>query len=351
MARRQEVLIGEEVEEIEMDEDDEELYRPKERTIRVSALRGSVPYYGLSKEGKRVLQGRVGYTDYDKDKALRTMLFQTPRTATQEEKTYSLGIAKGTFQVIDPAMVLRPLLNLGFQIRTTSGLRGGSRSFTSLTHPKLVFEDVIDWDLDQYAEAPKSKKLFFSIGAWIDARASSGIHLAGGFFREVCTNGLISMLMGLGKVQFSHKRWNQARLVDWAQTELELAGHGDPAKFPQTSSKALKWVTEILQYSVEAPERIAQLPEIAQVPIRQLTKIIPDGARLELAAQFSILGRARKSFSPLDQLNALTNAAKRSHGAGMAMRQERVFHSLVELTQLGALRADVSYNSIPRSVN
>lgn len=337
-------------------EEDDEVHRE----FKVDALQASRPFYTINPAtGKREMLGRLGYTDYDKDNRLRVMVFR-PKVqggiaraveAGDEEdggsavpKDYNLGLARGSFRIIDHAEVLSPFTELGFQISKMNYLRGGTRAMATLKHPDVRIKDPIAWDLEQFETVPAKRELFFSIGIWMDARAQHGIHAAAGFFRLICTNGLISSVLGMGSLNITHRRWSVNRLQEWAEQRLELvSGRSGGSEFPTMSTKALGWGAGAIRNLVDKPDELETLPSLARGPLTQLSRMAPDKSLLALADQLDDLRKGEKEFGGLDVLNAITNAGRVSNGNGLALRQERLTSSVMNLVQLGAFRAGVKY--------
>lgn len=312
-----------------------------EEVTTVPATRGKIPFYSFDPSGKKILLGRIGYTDYDKDRDLRVVNFFPLQAESGEERQFSLGLSKGTFKFVDHVKMLTPFLDAGFSFHGISQVRGGSRAMALLKYEKITIPDPIHWDHSLYKNT-KSNRLVLSLGVWMDSRAMYGLHAVAGFFRQICSNGLVSTVMGMGKMNMGARHFSGDRLNEWART-LTQESHGLP-KFQQCSTKALAWPERALRRVAEDPEQLEEYPEIARAPLEQLLELLPSKVFDPLADQLKLMKSEADRFSPLDLLNAITFAEKKSKGSGLAIRRERVMKQLMTLTQLGALKADVKFS-------
>lgn len=325
-----------------------------ERAYSVDAMEGSCPFYTINPETqKKELLGRLGFINYDNDQKLRVMAFRpTPRLgfevqpdedeSPRQQEAFSLGVVKGQYTLLDHATILKPLMDLGFEVTKMNFMRGGTRAMATLQYPGIALDDPIAWDLEQFEKVPAKRKIFFSLGVWMDARSMHGIHFAAGYFRLLCTNGLMSTVLGMGSLNLTHRHWNVQRVSEFGEGVLEQAGKGKTLGLPTMGTKALSWGQNAIANLVARPEEFESLPGIAKEPLRQLRRIIPDKALTSLADQLGEI-RGEKEFSGLDILNAITNAGRQSNGNGLALRQERITSAVMNLVELGAFRSNVKY--------
>jgi len=131
-------------------------------------------------------------------------------------KEFSLGPTTNRFEFVDHQEALFPLIDQGFQIKRMEMMKGGLKLWTMLTPPDAFqTEDPIVWDKDIWGR--NNDLLEEAIIVTSSIGPGQGIHYYFGWFRLVCTNGLMSEVLGLGHAKFSHLHWGSDKVSSFIE--------------------------------------------------------------------------------------------------------------------------------------
>lgn len=134
----------------------------------------------------------------------------------QSGKEYSMGPTTDRFEFIPHTAVLEPLLSEGYKIEKINSLRGGLSQMTILTPAEpRHWDDPIDWDYEFWADNDRSEDgLNESIVVQSSLLPGHGYKIDRGFFRLVCTNGMVAKVLDMGSVSANHANFNPKTLAD-----------------------------------------------------------------------------------------------------------------------------------------
>lgn len=308
----------------------------REEAVQVEAIQGGVPIYSITPASEKVKIGEVRYRDYD-ERAVRVPTFIP---SGEDTSPHSLGHASGQFKIIDHYSVLDPLLQEGFRPEILKHFRGGSEVLAVMTHPDLVVPDEIGWDRSKYSSAPSNLK--FAVRVKSSLHFGTGIRATLGFFRIICTNGLISVALGMGHTSYKHTSYGGGIFREWINARMgELNG---VPEYPSLPSKVLDWPIRALEAVSKDEGAIENYPKFAAEPIGQLQRRLPAWGLPSLAQQLE-MARSADSINPLDLLNMLTNSAQEDNRSDdgiswmMYRRMDPLFRSLYDLVEIGAFHA------------
>jgi hypothetical protein len=240
-----------------------------------------------------------------------------------EEKSYSLGTIQSP-HAMDLQPLVNPILEAGWEVTNHDDWRGGTRSMTIFRHPGMIMDDWIKWDPRYDSSSP----VFASLALRADARRGSSYTLTAGFFRMVCTNGMISQQLGMGYLNFRHGD-------DPAQVQDNVAGflsglgrqNFEQRVFKKYDVQSAQWIRNLLA-SDETDH-----PTFIGTPFNTLTSRLKGTEREELAAQMDlILSGGESTMTVMDLLNAYTNVVRRP---SQILRLEPAINSFTSLAEIG----------------
>lgn len=195
------------------------------RTITIKPEARPITY--LDKQGVEQQLGNVVAEDYNRE--VRRFLFEpvTSNPWANESKKYGeyvLGAGSKSMGFINPADVQRPILNAGWKIQDQVAYKGGLMMRTTFIAEDRSFQDPIDYDLEFWSNRKEMGKMFPSIT--VDTCLQIGrvaARISAGIYRLLCTNGLVSSVMGLASLSFNHVEWDPAVLEE----SIDGLGAGD----------------------------------------------------------------------------------------------------------------------------
>ena len=152
---------------------------------------------------------------------------QASQAVVNDVRDYQIGHVSDQFQVVDHGEILRPLIAIGYTITRLHYSRGGMNMMATLRPPKpLAITDPIKYDRDLWPSISENS-IVESLQVTSSLKPGRGIHMLRGWYRLVCTNGLLSELLQLGKAFFSHRTWNPGHLSETFQEWPQLSSKGD----------------------------------------------------------------------------------------------------------------------------
>ena len=287
--------------------------------------------------------GRMGYTDFDESRQVRQLTLTHNPKPDASVKVTKLGTAGSSFRLLDHVEAVEPLLNEGWELTMVRRTTNGAGAFMTLSHPEISYHDPINWDYNIHPNTDPTLRL--SIGARVDARVGRSINFHAGFFRLICTNGLISQTLEMGSLKLSHSNFSQAKIQDYSQELVSGSAGSRTLILPHYPAKALEWPIEIIDEAGENRGLLNELPDFAKKPATNLVERLPIWAHEELANQLENIQMAKNTFHTLDVLNALTNIGTQHENRSdttIYMNRDRLMTSIMAMIAIGAFRTNTT---------
>lgn len=301
-----------------------------EVSAKVDSFTGHRPVFSVNQDGSPLPIGNVRYTDYENDRHIRGIWFESDL----DGKPHSLGAATSRFQVLSHYDVVKPFLDNGFQVRSVMHASGGATFMAFLSNPDVTFPDPIDWDLYSGAVASLSElrglPLEQSVRIRSDLRRGNGVSVDVGFFRLICTNGLVARVMDLGHANYNHVTFDPENVeVFIGETILPT-----PDSLPSAPSALLRDVREFL--GADDP---GVLPRLLRDPVSGIQSSSSSATTLALIDELGEIEDRRERFSHLDLVNAVTNTKLAARTEWSVYRDlDSVMRNLTDLVELAAVR-------------
>ena len=219
----------------------------------------------------------------------------------QTKDEYSLGPTTDQFNFVDHANVLEPLISRGYQLRTTKFSKGGLKLWALLTpQSPLEIPDPISWDEGIWRTGDS---LLEAVLVTSSIGPGMGIAYRFGWFRVVCTNGLISEILGLGAGKYTHSNWSAGGVENFLEAN-RLETNINPVL---GTKGGIKRTGEILDALDDKEKRESMLPAPIHKTLQPLTRM-PNWYREDLREQFGYLyDQGPNEVTSLDILNAVTS--------------------------------------------
>lgn len=212
-------------------------------------------------------------------------------------KPYKLGPTTTQFEFFDWPDLMAPVLEQGYSIEKLHLSRGGLRAHIIFSNKDLTYKDPIGWDKGVWGA---SKTLYDSVVFNGGIKPGNGFHYRRGFFRQVCTNGLVLETMAMGSGSYNHSNFKPESLAE------ALFGQvlGGPETGPVIGhSKGLQKAVQLI-----GTERPSNMPLFLNEFVNPLEGITGEFAT-EAVQQFELLCQNKKEIQEIDIANALTSAA------------------------------------------
>jgi hypothetical protein len=302
-----------------------------ESSLVVPAIEGARPMYTFDENGKKTALGLVRYRDYEADRKLRVAYFG-------EDTAHPLGKASGNFRIVDHWTAAQPLLKAGFKVDMLRHFRDGAELFAVLTHPDLTMRDVIDWDADMYNGQPTTMRM--AIRLRNNLNIGNSIRYDIGFFRVICTNGLIASALDMGNAAFTHRIFETPKLKQWVDDTINNWTGGRQLR--DVEAKALDWPIQTFTEILEDPGYVNRLPAFARIPAQHLLNKMPQWSRVQLVEQMQSMRQNSEVITALDLLNAVTNLNNLSPAQSWLVyrRLDPIYNNFVTLCDIGAFVSD-----------
>lgn len=211
------------------------------------------------------------------------------------DKTYKLGPTTTEFKFFDWPALVQPILDQGFGIKKLDLSRGGLKAHIIFSDPKRTYADPIGWDKATWG---KSKQLEDSVVFKGGIRPGSGFHYHRGFFRMICTNGLVVETLNMGQGDYNHQNFKPESLADALFAKALKPTDGPVIGSTEGLSKAVKLIGQ------ERPENMPFFLKEFVSPLEDLTGEFASNA----VTQFEMLINSKKEVHEIDIANGLTSA-------------------------------------------
>jgi len=263
--------------------------------------------------------------------------FFVPKDTNSKKKEYSLGPTTDGFQFTDHTEVLAPLLDKGYKLQTVKYSKGGLKIWAMLTPPNpLTLNDPITWDASLWGSGKTIQEAVLITSA---IGPGHGIHYKFGWFRIICTNGLIDDILGMGALYYSHTNWSGLGVTKFIENN-RLTENVNPVI---GNLPGLRRTIQVLDVMEDNEKRNELLP----VPIqRTLTPLIrlPNWYRNDLREQFNYMCNQAsiEKVTSLDILNAVTSPLNYRNQVQGESRNRQFFTTTKIVTPLAQLIAFMS---------
>jgi hypothetical protein len=251
--------------------------------------------------------------------------------SAEDQKLYKLGVSTNQFRFVDHTVALDPMMNRGYTLKDAVYSRGGVHMYAVLERPDAAeIQDPMSWDLQYWHDARGEglnrvpRQLRESVVVFSSVRPGKGIKYNRGWFRLICTNGLVAEVMKLGAAKLNHVNWASENVVKGLRLtdRLETVDMGPVAG----SARGARRLADLLDQFATLPETESIDPEdgtagpsieraVAELPLFIQDEVstfltMPQWFRGSLSAQFRALadGKAKnEKVFVLDVTNAVTN--------------------------------------------
>lgn len=298
---------------------------------KVLVSQETAPVQFLNKDGQIENLGSVVQRVYEGEDVQRLVF-----ASNREEKEFRLGASRETENIfvnhVEPMQVLH---DHGYEQRDTVLAMGGTELFTVWENPNgQTFEDPLTWDNDIWShriELPGTGNLTESIIQRGSIRPGRGISFQRGFFRMICSNGLVSEVLGLGKVRFNAGNWSPSSLEEelfGESVEVLAREHmmGDRLG-SRYSVNRFSGLLDTLQTVEDQDEYLATLPKFVRPMVSPFSRS-PKWYLDELKGQADLFyASGLKDVHELDVANMMTNAMNRPRFGKVKEGEERVTRS------------------------
>lgn len=311
------------------------------RTRQVDAIENGRPFMTVNKALQTEIAGHTQMIDYDSGKA-KALVFIAP-----DGKQYSLGnpSKKQTHHtIIDHPKVVQPIVDAGFETMDIVHSRGGVSLFALFRHPDIVIPDSINWDSEQYRYGHSSQgedgQLHLSIAAWADARVGKSIRLAAGYFRNICSNGLVSTILAMGSLRLTHNAFSKPKIDQFAEGVMGLRNK----EFSTFSPKVLEYPIKLLdEYQRDQEGTLKSLPKFVRSPFQTALASQPNWFQDEALYQMSLANDSKEDLSALDILNVITNVNRAADTDSTMFRVESISEAFMSFLEISAFRMNVDF--------
>lgn len=299
--------------------------------VQVDRTAREIPIHSYDESGLIEL-GTVRKYAYDGGSDVQRMTFASGETG----KEYSLGVVGRSFDVISHAEILYPFLEQGFEVRSAMYGKGGAKLTALLAHPDFRLDDAIGWDVDWLNQrgVDGSRAMELSVRIKSDLTAYRGISATAGWFRMICTNGLVAQVLGMGTLMVPHRTWGEGKVEAFAQNL--------PTSIDQMPSAPTELLDDVLDILDRIDAEAASLPRLIREPAAKLAGALGKAKREPFRENLLALRAGTEQFSMLDIVNAQTNLA---HTGGPASAiygtTDLVAHAMSDLIEVAAVKRDM----------
>jgi hypothetical protein len=265
--------------------------------VPVAVEEKEVFYYNEDLQKEKL--GYVVSREYEGEDAMRH--FFLPKDA---EKEYSMGTTTDRFQFIDHSQAIQPLVDKGFKIKQQKLMRGGMKLWALLT-PQITTKtkDPITWDRDLW-NFEGQDSITPAVAVTTSVSPGNGISYQFGWFRYICSNGLVDDILGMRKGRYSHVNWSLNNVVDFVEDHLSV----DNAVNPTIGTKdGVVRVMRILENLRNEDNSQAIIPFPVRKTVKPILRI-PNWYQELLVKQFEFFANnGPKEVTALDVLNMITS--------------------------------------------
>jgi hypothetical protein len=257
----------------------------------VDAFDKNMDIYVPQYDGTKRYAGHIISRSYETESGRAKRLDFMPIDA---KKPMSLGVTTHATRLLDPWTVAEPLMQQGFEPTILKISHGGTDMFGLFTHPNYTYDFGED------------NPLTLSFGVWHRTQPGKATIIRGGFYRMICSNGLVASILELGFLRVNHMRLTVSKIEEIVGNVTQnfiTSGYDDKA-FP---AKGLSKAIRIIE-NTTGEEQVINLPDILSAALKWFITRTPKFRESLLTNLDEV---ATKSSKPtrLQVVNAVTNVA------------------------------------------
>lgn len=170
------------------------------------------------------------------------------------------------------------------------------------SQPGVEYADPVQWD--RFADGGQGT-LTPAVRVRSDLRRGHGFTYDLGYFRVVCTNGLVARAFSFGTLNLNHKLFETERVEDF----LESNPVPSPEGMGGVDSSLFIDIAKFLQ---DDPEQIANRPRLLREPLQRIDGLLSRSSKVLLKQEFEEMAGSTPKITQLDLLNAVTNVSHRA---------------------------------------
>lgn len=248
-----------------------------------------------------------------------------------EEKSFKP--TKNEWIPFDHQDALAPLLDRGWEITKMATNRGGFNGVFQLTRPNgLRWDDLFTADQDIWgADVGQKDGLMEMIQVRHNISPGGYAVYDRGFYRLVCTNGMVRKELELGHMRMNASNFDEAELVEEMLNPPVITEDmilGDVAGTP----KGARQFAEFIERQYLDPEANAHLPKVAKKMAKPFESI-PSWVGLNAIAQFYAIAEQKRDVREMELMNAWTGAINQPDEEGDSRSRVGVLNKVQSLTE------------------
>lgn len=305
----------------------------EEELSQVDARTGRQRIFSYTSGGDLMEIGQVRYRDYEGNRAVRHLVLESKLSGRE----HSLGAASSGFRSFSHSDVLDPFLKAGFEVRKALHARGGASLIAILGNPTRTWQDVISWDKAVgVGDSDAENGLELSVRIHSDLRRGHGVRADLGFYRLICSNGLIAKILDLGSLRTSHRGFALDQVNSFIQSKVK-----SPEELPTAPSECMEEILPLLD-RLDDEEFVLSQPRLLRTPMKALSSGLSKATTSALRQQLSDMTQSKEDYSVLDLLNAQTNLATTARTPWSVYSEtDTAVKALVDLTELVGVKQGV----------
>lgn len=280
------------------------------------------PVRGYDRNGDVTALGMLVQRDYERtgrDHGVARRSFLVSQSGDQ----YALGLCSQHTRIIDPYTLARPLVEVyGLKPVIASYARGGAKTFL-----------VLSLQQPEYAVDIAGETSYPAVGIWHQMHVGHGTLCLMGYFRTLCTNGLIAQMLRLGSLRLTKSADDLPQLISsWYQESVaKLQKNGSGIWSPYPHMKGISRLITLLER-----EDLDSIPPVLRDLLRPLLY-----ARSSMHFRERLLeelASLHRTSTTLDIVNAVTNTGRiwevEKRPAWWYWSTEPLFRAIDQMAQL-----------------
>lgn len=249
--------------------------------------------------------------------------------ATRTDRSYLLGTSREGMQFINHVEGMQVLHDHGYVKRDMVLTMGGTELFAVWDNPEgVTYDDPILWDKSIWDHRSElGGTMTESIIQRGSIRPGLGTSFQRGFFRGICSNGLVAELLSLGRVRYNVSNWSPANLEEdlFGQDVAVLKQEQLMGERVGTNRSVARFgeLLKTLRQTEDRPEYLASLPKFVRPMVAPFARV-PKWFLESVEKQTELfVASGLKDVHELDVSNILTNAVNITRFGDVPEGEER----------------------------